>query len=388
MSTGAFAPASKGRRFRRRIGHFTSGRAGPTVVVCGGLHGNEPAGALAAVRVCETMRERGPPLRGQVLFVAGNIEALDRGQRYVERDLNRVWTWDRVRTLREQNPAHDRAEDHEQRELLEILDEAAAESQGRLVLLDLHTTSSEGPPFTIMSDTLRNRRIAFALSGPVILGLEESVDGTLLEYVTEAGHTAVLVESGQHDCPESVDRHEAVIWVSLVAAGAMAARDVPDYREHQRLLHTVNGGLPRVLELRRRRGVEPGDGFRMIPGFRGFTKVQEGDVLAHDLRGEVRAEEDGYILLPLYQDQGDDGYFIARPVWRFWLTVSAVLRRLRLQWILRLMPGIERHPDHEHALLANPQLARWHVQEVLHLFGFRRRRPEGDRLVFSRRRPW
>ena len=59
-----------------------------------------------------------------------------------------------------------------------------------------------------MSDTLRNRRLARALPVPVILGLEENVDGTLLEYATERGHTVIVVESGRHDDPAAVELHE------------------------------------------------------------------------------------------------------------------------------------------------------------------------------------
>ena len=35
-------------------------------------------------------------------------------------------------------------------------------------------------------------------------------------------------------------------------------------------------------------------------------------LLAEDRRGLIRAREAGYVLLPLYQAQGSDGFFIAR----------------------------------------------------------------------------
>ena len=93
------------------------------------------------------------------------------------------------------------------------------------------------------------------------------------------------------------------------------------------------------------------------------------------------------ILLPLYQKVGEDGFFLVRRVRPFWLYLSALLRRLRADLLIPLLPGISRHPTRPHHYLADPRVARFLVVEIFHLFGFRRRRQEGDHLVFSRREP-
>lgn len=66
------------------------------------------------------------------------------------------------------------------RELLEEIDAALARRRGPVIFLDLHTTSAAGTPFTIIADTLLNRRLALSLPAPVILGLEEHLEGTTL----------------------------------------------------------------------------------------------------------------------------------------------------------------------------------------------------------------
>ena len=48
------------REFQRRLGRYATGRPGPTVVVCGGLHGNEPA---VAARVAHDRERRALPGR-------------------------------------------------------------------------------------------------------------------------------------------------------------------------------------------------------------------------------------------------------------------------------------------------------------------------------------
>ena len=385
MSQAVALPVMSGHHFERAIGRYDSGRDGPCVIVCGGLHGNEPAGAYAAQRVIEELGRTKPPLRGELIAVAGNVAALALNQRYQVVDLNRCWLQETVDRVRGQDPSIDTAEEAEQRALLAVIDEAAAR-RGALVVLDLHTTSADGPPFTLMSDTLRNRRVAFHMPGPKVLGLEESVDGTLLEYLTQAGHTAVVIESGQHADPGSIDRHEAIIWLGLVAAGSLEADEVPRYSEMHARLHSVAAALPRVVELRYRHEIGPDDGFVMEPGHRGFDRVEAGQVVATDRNGPVKITEDGRLLMPLYQSQGDDGYFLVRRVHPFWLALSAGVRRLRLHVVLPLLPGVRRHPSVDDGLRVDPRIARWFTVEILHLFGFRRRRPDGELLVFTRRR--
>ena len=69
----------------------------------------------------------------------------------------------------------------------------------------------------------------------------------------------------------------------------------------------------------------------MEPGFRNFDPVRRAQILATDRDGEITAPESGLIMMPLYQKQGNDGFFIVRPVARFWLWLSALLRNLSIR---------------------------------------------------------
>ena len=100
---------------------------------------------------------------------------------------------------------------------------------------------------------------------------------------------------------------------------------------------------------------------------------------------EVRAPDDGLLLMPRYQTQGDDGYFMIRPVGRPWLRISALLRRLRLESLLPLLPGVRSDPDRPRTLRVNRKVARLFAVQIFHLFGYRHCRPEGEILLFSRR---
>ena len=52
----------------------------------------------------------------------------------------------------------------------------------------------------------------------------------------------------------------------------------------------------------------------MMPGFKNFQPIEKGQLLGHDARGEVRAPKNGCILMPLYQQQGDEGFFIIKVI--------------------------------------------------------------------------
>ncbi len=322
---------------------------------------------------------------GDFIALAGNQRALELGQRFVDRDLNRAWTEERLERLLSGDPGDFLAEDHEQVELLNAIEEARRAARGSVYLLDLHTTSGEGGPFTTFGDTLANREFASTIPVPMILGLEELVDGTLLSYFGERGWVAVVFESGQHDEPTARDRAAAAIWVFVAAAGLVPHADMPQAAEGWKLLNGETRRLPRVLEMRYRHPVDMVDGFTMSPGYLNFQKVEEGEVVARDVRGVVRVPEASRILMPLYQVQGEDGFFLVREFRPFWLWMSGALRTLRVDRVAHLLPGVARDPNDPHAVVVDRRVARWYALQLFHLLGFRKLEDEGGLLVLRRR---
>ncbi len=370
----------------RLLGHREGKAPGPTIIAIGGLHGNEPGGPAAIAAVLARLERERPALAGRFLGLVGNRRALAAGARHLGRDLNRRWSPEELGAVL----AGGRASSPEDLELAELVAAIApwvATASEPVVFLDLHSTSAPGSPFVCMADVLRNRPIAFALPIPVLLGIEEAIDGALMGYLTELGHVAVAIEGGQHDDPETARRLEAALWIALVASGALAADEVTDLAEHRSLLARAAEGLPQVLEVSYRHPVHAMDGFQMKPGFRNLELVERGVLLAADARGEVRAPASGRLLMPLYQRQGEDGFFLSRPVAPFWLRASARLRRWRADRWLAALPGVRRDSENRDRFLVDPRVARFQTVNLFHLLGYRRVRDRGDRLVFSRRRP-
>jgi succinylglutamate desuccinylase len=379
--------ASRAVSSPREIGRYSKGLPGPLLIVTAGIHGNEPAGVHALRRVLARLAEQAPEARGEVVALCGNRAALAKGARFVDEDLNRVWTEDEVAAARVAS-AGESSEAGEQRELLESIDALLREPRERVSLLDLHSTSGGGPPFTVMGDTLQNRGVAFELGVPVLLGLEENVEGTLIEHFGALGHVAVVLEGGQNEDPRTVDNHESAVWVTLVSAGVLSREQVADYETHRARLRAAAEGLPHVIEVVHRHEIAPEDEqrFRMIPGLTSFQRIEKGRLLAHHgerAEHQVTAPCRGVLLMPRYQSQGLDGFYLGRQIEPAWLRLSAALRRLRLERMIRLLPGVRSAGPN--ALAVDPRVARFFTVELFHLLGFRKRERRERELVFSRR---
>lgn len=371
----------------RVLGDFGPRDGAATLVVVSGLHGNEPAGVLASQRVAAVLKARETTFAGRLVFLAGNLAALRSGVRYVDRDLNRAWTADQIGALRNGGGGGGAgsAEDGEQHELLDLLEALVRDAPGPVFLLDLHTTSAAGSAFSTVADTLKNRWLALSLPVPVVLGLEEMVEGTLHDYLGQLGVVTVAFEGGQHQEPAAVDRAEAAIWLTLAATGVAEVRGIPEAAGARRLLAGGHEDLPRAVEMRYRHPIAPGDRFRMRPGYRNFQPVRKGEAVATDLAGDVLVPESARILMPLYQEMGRDGFFVVREFKPVWLRVSAAARRARMDRVVHWLPGIKRHPTEPHSLVVDRRVARWYALQILHLLGFRREVEVGSTLVVQRR---
>jgi succinylglutamate desuccinylase len=358
------------------------------LIVVGSIHGNEPAGSRALDQIARQLEADGASgslVRGDLLALVGNVTALEAGARFIDEDLNRQWSAEGIESLRKRRDSElVTSEERERKALVEEIERGFAEARGPVVLLDLHTTSGDGKPFAVFADTLRSRRFARRFPVPAVLGLEEQLESTLADYVGHLGHVAVAFEGGQHQDPRSLENLTAVVAIAL---GELAMVDQRKFgiEERRRNLAKATRGVPGILEVVYRHGIVPEDGFRMRPGYRSFEPVVEGQAIADDAEGQVAVPENGFLLMPLYQRLGDDGFFVVRRVLGFWLGLSAVLRLLRAGSIAHWLPGVSRIPGEPCALRVDRNIARWYSLRVLHLLGFRKVSEEGAALIVERR---
>jgi len=370
----------------RVLGVRDSGRQGPLVIVVAGQHGNEPGGVAAARALLELLPEARGEVHGRLVVLAGNRAALRLGVRHQGRDLNRFWHDGELAEFSTRPASADTADLAELRELHATLTrELAAAGAREVTLIDLHTTSAGGAGFTVIPDSIPSRLLARALPLPVILGLEERLEGPLLTWMARQGFTALVLEGGQHDDPTSARACLAGLWVALAHAGLVDAGH-PEVAPSRALLARVSHGLPPVMDLSYVHPIQAGDTFVMEPGWRNFMRVHRDQSLALQNGELVQAPLDGYMLMPLYQGLGREGYFLCRPVSPTWILVSRWLRYSRLEWLLRLAPGVQRLEGREGRCHTRRRLPRVSVA-LLHLFGFRKRELVGDDAAVWMQKP-
>ena len=369
------APAPSGLEAPRLLGRYDTGAQGPLVIVFGGMHGNEPAGVRAAQRVLGALGAKGVPVAGRLVALAGNRAALRAHERFLARDLNRVWSKADLEDLRVRDPHEDDSEGREQRELLAALEAELDDWHGEPVLLDLHTTSSGGAPFALAADTLQNRRLAEGLPLPLVLGLEEGIEGPLLSYLADRGTPSLVFEGGRHDSQEAEEHLVAALWMFLSTAGLLSTEH-HEVSAGEAVLRAATRGAPGLLEIAHVHRIADGDDFRMLEGFSNFDGIEVGQLLAHDRRGPVRAPHRGLMLMPLYQSQGEDGYFLCRGIAAGWLRFSEACRRTGLETLLPSLPGVDVAHGRPRTLRVAPD-APGVVWRVLRHFGYRKVVGEG-----------
>lgn len=173
------------------VWHVFGGVHGKTATVVAGVHGNEHSGVWAMMKVMsELVSGKLEMKEGQITFVLGNPEALKQNLRLIKYNLNRLFGRSDI-----QDQPH--YECVRSREIAPFLVETDS-------LFDLHSTSSESPPFGLIYR--QNVRASIAMGLPhVVYGGEELfksvVRGTTAGWSEAHGIPAFVFESGKHMAP-------------------------------------------------------------------------------------------------------------------------------------------------------------------------------------------
>jgi succinylglutamate desuccinylase len=299
----------------RLIGLYTQNREGNMVLVFGGVHGNEPSGVRALQAVFAHLDAHRPSFRGSIIGIAGNPPALAAGVRYLQHDLNRLFDPRQLAARRQDGEEPLSAEESEAIALMELVERLMQTGlPSARIFVDLHATSAPGGGFSVIRDSEANRAIAARLHLPLVFGIETKLHATLMNYLYAQGLNGVIFEAGQIGTRDALEVHTAGIWTLLAGLGCIHPKDVPDYRYQVNRMIDAAEKLPKAVRAVYRHSIVPQDAFTMHPGFVNFQPVSEGQELAVDRTGPVLAPRDGLLIMPLYQEQGSEGFFLCEPV--------------------------------------------------------------------------
>lgn len=200
-----------------------SGDAGPHVMILALMHGNEVSGAITVGRLLQAGLR---PLKGRITLGFANVEAYRRfdarnpdATRYVDEDMNRVWSSSRL------DGAEDSVELRRARELRPIIDTVD-------YMLDLHSMHEEAPPLIVSGPLEKGIRFAADVGAPehVIIDVGHPNGKRMRDYAgfgdPASAKNALLIETGQHFSTRSKDVAMDSACRFLIATGVMAERDL------------------------------------------------------------------------------------------------------------------------------------------------------------------
>lgn len=367
--------------YHRIINTINGKPTGPVLLFFAGIHGNEKAGNIALNKVLNNLDER--DINGTIYGISGNIKALKANKRFIEKDLNRLWTQAQIdRLLHISNPKY---EDAEQQEIYKLLLNIFSFHKGPFYFIDIHTTSSKTIPFITINDALINRKFSSYYPVPKVLGIEEYLSGPLLSYINELGYVSLGFEAGQHNDKVSIANCEAFIYLTLVYTLALKVNYVKDFDKYKLQLETSAQQNKTTYEVSYRHKIEVGEVFKMKPGFKSFETVNERTEIATSNHKPIILDKNETLFMPLYQEIGEDGYYLIKPISPVILRWSAILRRFKFDALLALLPGVSWFDKSKGVLLVNTKTAKLLAKELFHVLGYRSRQISENHIKFTNR---
>lgn len=368
----------------RIIGHHRGSKSGPTLIFTAGVHGNEPSGVFALQKLMDDLGKKKVECSGNLYAISGNLSALEKGVRFSKLDLNRIWTHENIEAI-EANESHSfSAEVAEQVDIYKTIDSILKTESGPFYFFDLHTTSSETDPFITVNDSLLNRKFTKQYPLPIVLGIEEFLNGPMLSYINELGYVAFGFEAGQHEAPIAYENQLSFIYLSLAFTGCIPPKHILVRKHTAQLRANVN--VPeKFFEITYHFPITNNEVFEMSPGYVNFQKIKKNEKLAVNDGEEIIAEKTGKIFMPLYQGKGEDGFFIIKRIPLFFLALSKLLRKISFDRFLLLLPGIQWGSKKREELIVDLKIARFFTKQFFHLLGYRAKQIDTTHLRMKNR---
>ena len=347
----------------------------PTIFFFCCTHGNEVAGYNALNKLFDNLYDLQDHIQANVYGILGNAKAYDLKMRYVDKDLNRIWTKENI--LQDDCKPEAKHEISELRSLYDLIQEKAKTKTGQLYFIDLHTTSSRSKPFIVMNDSLKNIKFASGLGISVIIGVERFIKGSMLDFFNERGYVSFAFEGGCHDDKDAIFAIEDFCIKILLQTSGLAQKGV-DLMEKRTKLQPS-----KFYEMKYRHQLDDWDEFYMLNGYKNFQPISKGEKLAMHNHRTIKSPGDFTIFMPLYQEQGNDGFFFIKSISHIKLKLISLLRRSKLQKLF--IPHQNAHLEDENTLIIDKVNIKSYQLQLLHLLGFRKRNNiSGKKAIYKR----
>lgn len=269
-------------------GHMAlkSSQKGPCILLIGGTHGNEPAGVKALIELHQYLvKNPHSLLKGEVHFLLANPRAYIANKRYIDFDLNRLFTAQTDEKIR-------RDDYYEYRRAKEIT--AFIKSKKFDASLDMHSVSKGDEQMMIYPSGNKNcENLAQSISSitnhsTFTKGL---IKGLLIEEtMANSKSVSLAIECGNHHNPNGPFLALNHCYMLLRHFEMMSEK-----KQWQTLIgHHLDITQYNMIE-----PIRPGRGFEFSrTDYLTGSALKKGTVYASDYLGEYKAPEDCYLVMP------------------------------------------------------------------------------------------
>ncbi|WP_445159299.1 hypothetical protein [Mesohalobacter salilacus] len=349
----------------------------PTLIFFCCIHGNEKAGYIALESFFEHIHNFPEQLKGNLYGIFGNQEAYLQEFRFLDKDLNRIWTKSH---LEESSRKDNVSEYHDLTEIYNVLYDILKRSKSEVYCIDLHTTSGPTKPFIVMNDALINRRFVRNLGYPVIFNVESFIEGALLNLLNDLGHVSLAFEGGEHYSKDSVKELKIFCYKTLYHTGIISAEALIDMGISEKYFKSKPA---KYFEMIFRQDLKPEDNFKMCGNYLNFQKLEKGERIATLNNQSIYAPKNFRIFMPLYQKKGEDGFFYIKRINRFKLKVARVFRNLQAENLLTFIPGIKKL--NFYTLSISKPLLKFIPKRLMFALGYRKSiEIDGENICFTK----
>ncbi len=271
--------------FKNDIKTIIGKKAGKTVTILAGVHGNEPCGLKVLKKISKELKIK----KGKVNLIVGNPRAVRSNCRFIEMNLNRAFRPTSELSIRELS-SYERKRAEQIMPYLENSD----------YVLDIHSSSSKiTKPFVICEP--QSYEVVSFLPVSIISSNWDKFEPGGTDYFTNLkGGKGICIESGYSLDSSGVGVIEKSVKNLLIFAGLIEgqlSRKTKQQKIKISYVYVVKNLYYPVRE------------------FSDFEFVESGQVVGYDGKNKIKAPFDGFIIFNNSKKKtGEEGFILGKPI--------------------------------------------------------------------------
>lgn len=272
--------------FPQNIDCIKGAKRGPCVAVMGAVHGNERIGGAVIARLLHEVKPE--KLHGDLILILGNPAAYAANQRFIDCDLNRLFSAGRLGALRKKPLSSLNCEEKRALEIAPYLQRAE-------YFLDIHSTIKPSAPFVYCDAKKAHLKLACLFGARYIVSAAPECKISDLiscadSYVNQNGGIGITYEAGWHKTSAVLEKVMGKIYLFLQAAGSFEQKNPFEssaaHTKHPAHVEIYDCVVPHTRH------------FHFKKDFANFDVVQEGETIAEDQGKLFKARMSSFIIFP------------------------------------------------------------------------------------------